>query len=68
MSVPGSSPFFQSDPEYDGFAVMIGVPSYWRAMRRDCVNDPELHVVINQADIVSAGTVGRFGDLAGAET
>jgi glycoprotein endo-alpha-1,2-mannosidase len=60
--------FLQNDPEYGGFAVMIGVPSYWREMNRDCVNDPRLHEVIKQADIVSPWAVGRFGDLEGAET
>lgn len=59
--------FLKNDPEYGGFAVMVGVPSYWRTLGADCVNDPALHDVLRKADIISPWAVGRFGDLAGAE-
>ncbi len=49
-----------------GFAVMLGVPYYWRTLDRDCVNDPRLHEVIAMADVVSPWAVGRFGTPADA--
>jgi sugar phosphate isomerase/epimerase len=45
----------------DGFAVMLGVPCYWRTLDRDAIADPKLHEIIALADIVSPWAVGRFG-------
>lgn len=53
--------FFKDDPVYGGFTVMIGVPTYWRTLQRDCVNDPMVHEIARKADIVSPWMVGRFG-------
>lgn len=53
--------FFTDDPTYGGFAVMLGVPSHWRTLDRDCVADPKMHDIIQKADIVSPWSVGRFG-------
>jgi len=46
--------------------VMIGVPTYWRTLDRDCLKDPKVHDVILKADIVSPWTVGRYGTPAQA--
>ena len=46
-----------------GCTVMLGVPTYWRTLNRDCVNDPKMHELILKADIVSPWTVGRYGKL-----
>lgn len=43
-----------------GCTVMLGVPSYWRAGTRDAVDDPLLHRILEQADIVSPWSVGRY--------
>lgn len=56
-----------SSPGGKGFTVMLGVPTYWREMKRDTVNDPALHYVIRKADIVSPWTVGRYGNIRGVE-
>lgn len=40
--------------------VMLGVPTYWRTLERDAVNDPMLHELILKGDIVSPWTVGRY--------
>ncbi len=45
----------------DGFAVMLGVPCYWRSLDRDAIADAELHRIMGLADIVSPWAVGRFG-------
>lgn len=45
----------------DGFAVMLGVPCYWRTLERDAIADPKLLEIIKLADIVSPWSVGRFG-------
>ena len=39
---------------------MVGVPTYWRTLQRDCVADKQVHDIIRSADIVSPWTVGRF--------
>lgn len=41
--------------------VMLGVPTYWRTLERDTVNDAALHELIMKAQIVSPWTVGRYG-------
>ncbi len=53
--------FFKNDPVYGGCTVMLGVPSYWRTLSGDCVNDTKVHDNILAADIVSPWAVGRFG-------
>jgi hypothetical protein len=45
----------------DDCTVMLGVPSWWREGKRDAVDDPMLHQIVKQADIVSPWTVGRYG-------
>ena len=55
--------FLKNDPVYGGCTVTIGVPTYWRTLNRDALNDPYLHEVILKADIVSPWTVGRCKTL-----
>jgi hypothetical protein len=59
--------FLKNDPNYGGNTVMVGVPSYWRTLSDDCVNDPNVHTIILAADIVSPWSVGRYnyGGLSG---
>lgn len=52
--------FLAEDPEYGGNCVLVGVPTWWRSLTRDAVDDPRLHQVIQQACIVSPWTVGRY--------
>jgi len=59
--------FLKNDKEYGGNTVMVGVPTYWRTMTRDAVNDKALHDIILQADIVSPWTVGRYNSPGSAE-
>ena len=58
--------FLKSDGEYGGNTVMLGVPTYWRTLRRDALKDAKLHEIIRQADIVSPWTVGRYRSPAAA--
>ncbi|HPD14854.1 MAG TPA: glycoside hydrolase family 71/99-like protein [Planctomycetota bacterium] len=51
--------FLKSDPKYGGNTVMLGLPTWWRTLRRDCVADPRVHDLVRQADIVSPWAVGR---------
>ena len=55
-----------ADIKATGAAVMLGVPTYWRAQKNDSIDDPVLHGLIRQADILSPWTVGRYGDPEGA--
>jgi len=53
--------WLKTDPVYGRLTVMLGVPTYWRTLERDCVRDPAMHELVGIADIVSPWTVGRFG-------
>jgi hypothetical protein len=51
----------------DGCSVMLGTATGWRQQDQDASQDPELHKVLLMADIINPWSVGRFGDLAGAQ-
>ena len=55
--------FLKNDPEYGGCSVMLGVPTFWRDLNADCLNDPYLHELIRAADLVMPWTVQRFSPL-----
>ncbi|MCA9193866.1 MAG: hypothetical protein KDB03_18975 [Planctomycetales bacterium] len=59
--------FFTNDAKYGGNTVMLGIPTYWRSLTRDCVADAKLHEIIKSADIISPWMVGRIGTLDGVE-
>jgi len=44
----------------DGCTVMLGVPTYWRELKNDCLKDPALHELLKLSDVVSPWTVGRY--------
>lgn len=50
-----------------GCSVMLGVPTGWRTLDRDSVDDPRLHELLSQADVISPWTVGRYRDLPGVQ-
>jgi hypothetical protein len=50
----------------DGCTVMLGVPTGWRELNRDCVRDPALHEALKLADVISPWTVGRYRNPAEA--
>ena len=52
--------FLKDDPKYGGNTVMIGIPTYWRTLRNDCLNDEKVHEIAKAADIISPWMVGRF--------
>lgn len=52
--------FLKNDPVYGGCAVMLGVPTYFRDLDKDCVHDPYLHELIESVDIVLPWMVQRF--------
>ena len=45
-----------------GYSVMIGVPTHWRLLTRDTMNDKELHRLIRKCDIVMPWFVGRYNE------
>ena len=55
--------FLQNDPVYGGCSVMLGVPTFWRTLEADCINDPYLHTLIKKVDIVLPWTIQRFTPL-----
>jgi len=57
--------FLKNDKDYGDCTVLVGVPTGWRTLDKDSVNDPALHRVIANADIISPWTVGRYRTLQG---
>jgi len=55
--------FLKNDPVYGGCSVMLGVPTYFRELDKDCLPDPYLHEIIKSADIVLPWMVQRFTPL-----
>jgi hypothetical protein len=55
--------FLKNDPVYGGCSVLLGVPTYFRDLDKDCVKDPYLHELIESADIVLPWMVQRFTPL-----
>jgi hypothetical protein len=55
--------FLKNDKDFGGFTVVLGVPTGWRTLDQDSVNDPALHRIISKADIISPWTVGRYRTL-----
>ena len=47
-----------------GFSVLIGVPTHWRLLEDDTLNDTELHRLIRKCDIVMPWFVGRYNEEA----
>jgi hypothetical protein len=50
-----------------GLTVMGGLPTYWRTLNNDAQSDPAWAPVFRSFDIISPWSVGRYGDLAGAD-
>jgi hypothetical protein len=59
--------FLKNDKEYGGFTVVLGVPTGWRTLDADSVNDPALHQIIGKGDVISPWTVGRYKSLTEVE-
>jgi len=50
-----------------GFTVMGGAPAHWRTLGGDAQTDPAWADVFRSFDIISPWTVGRYGDIPGAD-
>ncbi|MEY2427746.1 MAG: hypothetical protein QOJ40_631 [Verrucomicrobiota bacterium] len=50
-----------------GLTVMGGLPTYWRTLDNDAQSDPGWAAVFRSFDIISPWSVGRYGDIAGAD-
>ena len=50
-----------------GLTVMGGLPTYWRTLNNDAQSDPAWAAVFRSFDIISPWSVGRYGDIAGAD-
>ncbi len=60
IGVDGLIDFLKNDPEYGGCSIMLGVPTYFRTLERDCNSDPYVHYLIEHADVVMPWMVQRF--------
>jgi hypothetical protein len=58
--------FLKNDQKYGGNTVLLGIPTGWRTLDRDSINDPALHATLLKADILSPWTIGRYGTPAAA--
>ncbi len=59
--------FFKTDPVYGNCSVLLGVPTGWRNLERDCISDTLVHEAIKLADIVHPWTPGRYNSLDGVD-
>lgn len=50
----------KKSPDTGSVSIMLGVPYYWRSLDRDTENNPELHELIRQSDIIMPWSVGRY--------
>jgi hypothetical protein len=50
-----------------GLTVMGGLPTYWRTLNNDAQSDPAWAAVFRSFDIISPWSVGRYGDITGAD-
>ncbi len=57
--------FFKNDPKYGGCTVKVGVNNNWRVGKS--ANHDRVRRIIQQADIVSPWTVGRYATPEGAD-
>lgn len=39
---------------------MLGIPTFWREMKRDAVADPLFHQILKVSDVISPWTIGRY--------
>jgi hypothetical protein len=54
--------FVKNDPEYGGFSIMLGIPTYWRTLSQDTQPDEFLHTIIKKVDIIHIWHVGRYNE------
>ena len=52
--------FFKNDPLYGQCSVMVGIPTFWRTLERDSIEDPAFHELLKKVDILSPWTIGRY--------
>ena len=45
-----------------GYSIMIGVPTNWRELKGDTVDDTELHALVEECDVVMPWFVGRYNE------
>jgi hypothetical protein len=55
--------FLKNDPDYGGCSVMLGVPTYFRDLKTDCLPDPYLHEIMAKVDVIMPWMVQRFTPL-----
>ncbi|RXK55938.1 xylosidase [Oleiharenicola lentus] len=55
--------FLKNDPVYGGCSVMLGVPTYFRDLDKDCTSAPYLHELIESVDIVMPWMAQRWTPL-----
>lgn len=54
--------FLKNDPVYGGCSILLGVPTWWRELKFDTMDDPFLHTLIKKIDIVQPWFVGRYNE------
>lgn len=57
----------KSNPELGEFSVMLGTPTGWQKLNRDCIPDESVRDLFAKGDIISPWTVGRYRSIPEAE-
>lgn len=59
--------FLKTDKDYGGCSVMLGVPSGFATLSGDCVDDPAMHKLMKEADVISPWAAGRMNSMGSVD-
>lgn len=59
--------FLKEDPAYGQLTILLGIPTHWLKLAGDCRPDPQIHEILQMADILCPWMVGRLSTTEQAQ-